>query len=90
MKKETVEEFLARGGIIQKIPAQVFTETPHLLKTSSPPIDGIMSLDDGAHYFAENRKTIKTTEKVLLKDVVDNFNLPKEVADRLRGPNVSR
>lgn len=74
--------------MVQKISALPTMETPHQLKASNPPVGGVMSLDEGAHYFAENRKTNKVVNKTSLKDVVDNFNLPKEIADRLRGSNV--
>lgn len=74
--------------MINRIQAQVVAEVPHQLKASSPPVGEVMSLDEGAHYFAENRKTNKTVNKTSLKDVVDNFDLPKDIADRLRGSNV--
>ena len=91
MKKETIEGFLARGGVINRIPAQATPETNILIKTSASTADQIMSLDEGAHFFAENRKTSKVAkQQTHLKDVVDNFNLPKEIADRLRGVNVSK
>lgn len=85
MKKETLSEFLARGGKVQVVPPQVSDEPVHSMKTSTPPEGYILSLDDGAHYFAENKKKIKKKVKTSLKDVVDNFNLPKDIADRLRG-----
>jgi hypothetical protein len=90
MKKhrETVEEFLARGGVIQVIPPQTPPEVPIMVKATSTPDNNIMSLDEGAHYFAENRKGNKPAKKTLLKDVVDNYGLPKEIVDRLRGVNV--
>ena len=74
--------------MINKIPAWDVPETPHQLKVSSPSVGGVMSLDDGAHYFAENRKATKVVNKTSLEDIVDNFNLPKDVVDRLRGSNV--
>ena len=46
-----------------------------------------LSLDEGAHYFAENRKVNKSTKKISLKDIVNNYNLPKEIVDRLSGTN---
>ena len=85
MKKETLEEFLARGGKVNIISPQIIEQPAHLMKTSNPPEGYILSLDDGAHYFAENKKKIKKKEKISLKDVIDNFNLPKDIADRLRG-----
>ena len=88
MKRETIKEFLARGGVIQRIPPQAQVEVPHQLKASSAPEGKILSLDEGAHYFAENRKVVKEVKKTVLKDVIDNYNLPQDIVDRLRGPNV--
>lgn len=86
MKKETVEEFLARGGKIQIIPPNQPEETVPIVKVHSTPENRILSLDDGEFYFAEGRKDRKAPRKqVLLPDVIDQFNLPKDVADRLRG-----
>jgi len=71
--------------MIQKVLPQSCPEIPHQMKANNPPVGGVMSLDDGAHYFAENRKTNKVVNHQSLKDLVDNFDLPKDVADRLRG-----
>lgn len=91
MRKETIEEFLKRGGVVNKIPAQAIPETAIPIKTSAASADQIMSLDEGAHFFAENRKTNKAAkQQILIKDVIDGFNLPKEIVDRLRGVNVSK
>lgn len=90
MKKETLEEFLARGGAVKVIEAQVPVEASIPMRVNSSAENHIMSLDEGAHYFAENRKTTKMEKKVSLKDIVDNYNLPKEIADRLRGVNVDK
>jgi len=70
--------------MVQKIETPALAETLHTLKTSSSPEGRILSLDDGAHYFAENRKVIKQTKRTSLKDVVDNFGLPKEIVERLK------
>jgi predicted protein tyrosine phosphatase len=88
MKKETMAEYLARGGIVQKVEPTILPEAIHTLKSSGTPENRILSLDDGAFYFAENRKQVKVVQKILLNDVVDNYDLPKEVVDRLRGDNV--
>ena len=85
MKKETIEEFLARGGVVQKIQSNISPETPHTLKVISTPENRILSLDDGEFYFAESRKSKKQVKKIALKDVVGNYNLPQDIVDRLRG-----
>jgi hypothetical protein len=71
---------------VQKIPPRdQVEEKVYTVKTFSTPEGRILSLDDGAHYFAESRKVKKEVKKTLLRDVVDNFNLPKDIVDRLRG-----
>jgi hypothetical protein len=87
MKRETIEEFLARGGVVQKIPPSTPSEPPNTLKISSTPENRILSLDDGEFYFAESRKSKKQVKKTSLKDVVGNYNLPQDIVDRLRGGN---
>lgn len=64
MKKESIKEYLARGGKIQKIQA----ETPHeTLEVTKPTTltPQLMSLDWGEHYFAEKRirKRMSASEK---------------------------
>jgi hypothetical protein len=85
MRKETVEEFLARGGLIQKIPSNISSEVSYTLKVAGTPENRILSLDDGEFYFSESRKSKKQTKKTVLKDIVGNFNLPQDIVDRLRG-----
>ncbi len=74
-----------RGGKIQTIPPQPREEIRHTVKTYSTPENRTLSLDDGEFYFAENKKNTETVRQVVLADVVDKFDLPKEIADRLRG-----
>jgi hypothetical protein len=60
--KETVEQYLARGGKIQRIPAveQDFSQKISLNPNS---VTRIMDLDEGAHFFSEIR--IKKKKKKL-------------------------
>lgn len=85
MKKETVEEFLFRGGNITLVPKQVLVEVPAPVKVSSTSDGHTMSLDEGAHFFAESRKLNKKVKVKALKDILSSYELPKEIADRLRG-----
>lgn len=88
MKKETIDEFLARGGVINKIPATPVEEpSQQSVRVNGTPENRILSLDDGEFYFAESRKNKKQPKKVLLTDVVDKFNLPPDIVARLRGNN---
>lgn len=69
-KKETIKEFLARGGQIQKVPAKVPEDTDYTVKaqTSGPPV--LMSLSDGEHFFSEKKKSrVKKKAKINLSKV---------------------
>lgn len=88
MKTETIEEFIARGGKVITLPPAERPEVKNQLKTMTTPEGRLLTLGEGEFYFSEskNRKPAKRT--VRLADVVDKFNLPKDIADRLRGSNV--
>lgn len=63
-KTETVEEYLARGGEIQKLPPQEYEEQPNIIK----PVHNtsqIMHITEGEHFFAEKqtRKKVSDEEK---------------------------
>jgi hypothetical protein len=86
MRRETFEEFLARGGKVEVLPKQEVAEVAIQVPiVNTMPEGRILSLDEGAHYFAENRKVNKSIKKISLKDIVNNYNLPKEIVDRLSG-----
>lgn len=55
-KKETIEEFLQRGGKITKLPPQKppSEEAQTVFQTS--PSGGLMSLSDGGLFYAEKKK----------------------------------
>ncbi len=61
-KKETIEEFLARGGKKVVVPAVVPNFKQKIGSTSASPIT-IMDLDEGAHYFSEFKPEKKTKSK---------------------------
>ena len=58
MKKETVEEYLARGGKVERLPYIPPERTGKYDKIHSAPPMPVheMSLDEGAHFFAERPK----------------------------------
>ena len=81
-KKETVEEFLARGGQIEQVPyEQPEEEKEQVRSTTTTGLPEIMTLSDGAHFFGETRKK-KPTKKDFL-DKVKKSNLPQNVIDSL-------
>lgn len=88
MRKETIDEFIARGGKIQRIEASPVTHQSIQVKISSTPENRILSLADGEFYFSESKKSNKVTKEVRLIDVIDQFNLPHDIAARLRGLDV--
>jgi len=87
MKKETIEEYLARGGKIQKVPSKPLEERELIIKVNSAPENRLLSLEEGEFYFSENRANKKAAKTVNLEDVIDQFDLPQEIVDRLRGDN---
>jgi hypothetical protein len=82
-KVETMEEFLARGGKVQVFPAVKPEEDNLVRPTTAPGLASLMSLDDGAHFFAE-KKEKRTRQK---KDPLKGINvdaLPPEVRALLK------
>jgi hypothetical protein len=78
MRVETIEEFLARGGIIKKYPA-VPMETDHTVRPTTPQgTSELMSLDEGAHYFSEMKVKRVRKNKDPLKGV-DVEKLPDSI-----------
>lgn len=66
-KRETVEEYLARGGVITKCPPNEQVEEDH--KVNPTPAAGatMMSLAEGALYYSESKakKEKKVPEKAI-------------------------
>lgn len=73
-KRETIEEFLARGGVIQKIPAQELPEEESKVTSSSNGTSHMMSLADGSVYYAETKA--KKVSKKKLSKTIDFSALP--------------
>ena len=64
--KETLEQFLARGGtIIKADPMPYSTDTKISINLSASP-NSIFALDEGALYFADKTMSRKTSTKVKL------------------------
>ena len=72
-KRETVEEFLARGGKITKCEAAPLPEEVTSNRASPTPAASstMMSLSEGALYYAESRA--KPKERKKKEEVVINF-----------------
>ena len=67
-KRETVEEFLARGGVITKCPSNAPTEEDHKVNPTPGAGATMMSLAEGALYYAESKakkERKKTSDKVI-------------------------
>lgn len=60
-KTETLAEYLARGGVINRIPVVVQEPTPDVVKKSgsSSGASVFLSMDDADLYYGEVRKTLK-------------------------------
>jgi hypothetical protein len=82
MKNETLEEFIARGGKVQQVPAHVPEEKPVIVKSTANVPPKLMSLTDGEHFFAERSKR-KVDQKKKFIDKLNKTNLPKEVIEKL-------
>lgn len=76
-KRETVEEFLARGGVIQKLAPVEETEEEKNKQPTTLPKTGVasmMSLSEGSLYYAEQKA--KKIGKVKVAKTVDFSALP--------------
>jgi hypothetical protein len=71
-KKETIEEFLARGGQITKCAAAPLpNEEESRINPTSATSSTMMTLGEGALYYAESRA--KPKERKKKEDVLINF-----------------
>ena len=68
--KETIEEFLARGGEVEIVPQAEREEEKIVIKPQAGGPPQLMSLTDGQHFFAEKKKSKKKKKTGLnLKNV---------------------
>lgn len=72
-KIETVEEFLARGGQIERLPYIPPPDKKDFIKVTAALNINLMSLDEGQHFFSE-----KTIRKRKPKEVKINKSLIPE------------
>jgi hypothetical protein len=79
MKKETIEEFLARGGKITKIPEQSVEKGTNVVKPNGTGLPKIMHLTDGEHYFGITRRKKKT-----LAERIDTFEMDQDILREIK------
>jgi hypothetical protein len=79
MKRETVEEFLARGGVIKKIPS-VDTSKPEIIKALGSVTVNFITMEEAELYNEPEKVTARKTAKK--KAPVDLSALPKELLDK--------
>lgn len=82
MKKETIEEFLARGGQITKIPEHSVERGLNIVKPNGTGLPKMMHLTDGEHYFGITRRKKKTLAQRIETSEIDEDTL-KEIKRRL-------
>ena len=79
-KVETVEEFVARGGIIKRYPCgmgrdgMVKVEEDRTVRSTARHVPNLMDLDEGAHFFSEIKPKRKRKPK---HDPMKNIDLSK-------------
>ena len=84
MKKtneQLIEEYLAKGGKITKLPPQESPETQAVYKPSSSGPAKIMSLSEGELFYGETSRRKKVKELDLSK--VDLDEIPEELKKKL-------
>lgn len=77
MKKESVEEYLARGGTVEKLPYMGSPEQIQPVKVTAG-INSMMSMEEGALYNGDKKKTKK---KPAVK--VDKSKIPADLLKSL-------
>ena len=83
-KKETIEEFLARGGKITKCDPAPLPDQDSLPKASPAPVatSTMMTLAEGALYYAESRA--KPKERKKKEDIIESINFSALPASLLK------
>lgn len=82
MKAETLDEFLARGGKIEKVPyIEPEQKLDPIRANTSGGLPTMMTLPDGAHFFGESRKKKPTKEDFVNK--LNKANLPQSIVESL-------
>ena len=87
-RAETIEEFLARGGQITKVPAPELEEAKVIIPTRTTISYDMMSLSEGEHMFGETRAKVAPMKKRINDDefakMLDNINLPANIVESLK------
>jgi hypothetical protein len=85
-KRETIQEFLARGGKVTIVPAaKPEEEVPHTIKPVTTGLPKIMTLEDGGLFFGETRKKEKkphSKEDSIRR--IEKSKLPPEIIASLK------
>jgi hypothetical protein len=74
--KETVEQFLARGGQIQRL-ASIKPDLKQRIQLNPKSSQGLMDLDEGAHFFSEFK--VPKNKKPNKKTTLDVSALPEHL-----------
>jgi hypothetical protein len=82
-RKETVAEFIARGGIIKKIdPVKDDSTHATVRKISNGEPAIILSMDDAEMYYGENKNPDKPKAKTKQKSLPDMSCLPEALKNK--------
>ena len=88
-KRETVDDFLARGGTISIVPPKVVEEERHTVPVRFTINHDSLSLGDGEFMFGEvktrKKKEVKMTSNEEFNKLLDAYALPSNVRDNLKG-----
>lgn len=63
-KRETIEEFLARGGEITRVPSQPESEEVNHIFSTSNAASTMLSLSEGSLYYSESKAKPKERAKI--------------------------
>jgi hypothetical protein len=82
-KTETIEEFLARGGIIQKIAAGESAKLPTTRLTTTGDAPVLLSLEEAELFFGKTDGSVKQKKKKESKPKLDASQLPESLKNML-------
>jgi hypothetical protein len=83
MKKETLEEFIARGGVVKRIEAQHSDEQKEVVRSTTAKAVQLYELGDAAFYFPENKPPRKRKIKPLDLSGIDMSLIPAHLKAKL-------
>jgi hypothetical protein len=79
MKQESIEEFIARGGTIEKLPTRIVPQS-YVLPVKHK--QNLMSLMEGEEAYGERKKSTKKAK--ITPKAVDVSALPKDLIEELK------